>query len=313
MTRVLSMGRMKPSLAEALSTKYEAPTLPPPGPERDAWLRESGAEVRVLVSTGSTPVDAALLDRLPALEAVVNFGVGYDHLDVEAAHARGIAVSNTPDVLDDAVADTAVALVLDLLRGFTAADRWVRAGRWPSDGPYPLTRDVRGARVGILGLGRIGRAVATRLEAFGCVLSYHNRHRRDDVAYAYAGSPAELAAGVDVLVVAAAGGSGTVHLVDRPVLEALGPEGYLVNIARGTVVDQDALVALLCEGGLAGAGLDVFADEPHVPEELVGLENVVLLPHLASGTVETRAAMERLVLENLDRVLADGTLVTPVP
>jgi lactate dehydrogenase-like 2-hydroxyacid dehydrogenase len=167
--------------------------------------------------------------------------------------------------------------------------------------------------VGIIGLGRIGKAIALRLSAFGCSISYHNRHRLPDSPYTYASSPAELAKGVDVLIVAAAGGDGTRGLVDRQVLDALGSEGYLINIARGSVVDQDALVAALANGRLAGAGLDVFADEPQVPAELLGLDNVVLLPHVASGTVQTRAAMEALTLRNLDSYLATGELVTPVP
>jgi lactate dehydrogenase-like 2-hydroxyacid dehydrogenase len=172
---------------------------------------------------------------------------------------------------------------------------------------------VSGTRVGILGLGRIGQAIATRFEAFGCPISYHSRREVDGTSYAYAASPAELAAAVDVLVVATAGGAGTTRLVDRTVLEALGPAGYLVNISRGSVVDEEALVDLLTSGGLAGAGLDVFADEPHVPEALLSLDNVVLLPHLASGTVETRAAMEQLTLDNLATYLAQGKVLTPVP
>ncbi len=172
---------------------------------------------------------------------------------------------------------------------------------------------MSGKRVGILGLGRIGQAIATRFEAFGCPISYHSRSEVTGSPYTYAASPAQLAADVDILVLATSGGSGTQHLVDRKVLEALGPDGYLINIARGSVVDQEALVELLLEGGLAGAGLDVYAEEPTVPAELMDLDNVVLLPHLASGTVETRAAMEQLTLDNLDRWLADGTVLTPVP
>jgi lactate dehydrogenase-like 2-hydroxyacid dehydrogenase len=249
---------------------------------------------------------------LPNLGAVVNFGVGYDTTDVDAAAARGVLVSNTPDVLTDCVADTAVGLLIDVMRQFSASDRYVRAGRWPADGNYPLTRQVSNKRVGIIGLGRIGNAIALRLSAFGCVISYHNRRPVEGSPYEYVGSPVELARDVDVLVVAAAGGDGTRKLVSREVIDALGADGYLVNIARDSVVDEDALVDALVGGRLAGAGLDVFADEPHVPEALLTMDNVVLLPHVASGTIETRAAMEELTLRNLDSFLKAGTLVTPV-
>lgn len=309
---VLQVGPLKPSLATTLADDYAARTLPDTSAERAAFLAEHGADVTVIVTSGRAGVDAALMAALPNLGAVINFGVGYDTTDVDAAAARGIGVSNTPDVLNDCVADTAVGLMIDTLRQFSAADRYVRAGRWPVDGNYPLTRQVSNTRVGIIGLGRIGSAIAHRLTAFGCTISYHNRHRVPDAPYAYAGSPVELAGGVDVLMVAAAGGEGTRGLVSAEVLDALGPQGYLVNIARGSVVDQEALVSALRNGRLAGAGLDVFTDEPKVPEELFALDNVVLLPHVASGTVQTRAAMEALTLRNLDSFLTTGALVTPV-
>ncbi|MBG6095217.1 2-hydroxyacid dehydrogenase [Nocardioides sp. WG-D5] len=310
--RILQVGPLKPSLAATLTETYDALALPDDD-TRAAFLAEHGASIGAVVTTGRTGVPADLMAQLPALGAVINFGVGYDTTDVGAAAARGVLVANTPDVLTDCVADTAIGLAIDTLRGLSAADRFVRRGDWPRVGAYPLTRRVSGKRVGILGLGRIGRAIATRFEAFGCPVSYHSRREVPGSRYAYAASPAELAADVDILVLATSGGSGTQHLVDRTVLEALGPEGYLVNIARGSVVDQDALVELLLERRLAGAGLDVYTDEPEVPEELMHLDNVVLLPHLASGTVETRAAMEQLTLDNLDRWLADGTVLTPVP
>ncbi|BBX66654.1 2-hydroxyacid dehydrogenase [Mycolicibacterium psychrotolerans] len=309
---VLQVGPLKPSLAKTLADDYAARTLPDSTTERATFLAEHGADVTAAVTSGRTGVDAALMAALPNLGAIINFGVGYDTTDVDAAAARGIGVSNTPDVLTDCVADTAVGLMIDTLRQFSASDRYVRAGRWPVDGNYPLTRQVSNTRVGIIGLGRIGQAIAHRLSAFGCSISYHNRHRVQDSPYTYAASPAELAGGVDVLVVAAAGGDGTRGLVSAEVLDALGPQGYLVNIARGSVVDQDALVSALLNGRLAGAGLDVFADEPKVPEELFALNNVVLLPHVGSGTVQTRAAMEALTLRNLDSFLTTGRLVTPV-
>lgn len=309
---VLQVGPLKPSLERTLAEDYAAAVLPDSAAERADFLTRRGAEFTAAVTSGRTGVDADLMSALPNLGAVINFGVGYDTTDVAAAETRGVGVSNTPDVLTDCVADTAVGLMIDTLRQFSASDRYVRAGRWPVDGNYPLTRQVSNTRVGIIGLGRIGKAIALRLSAFGCRISYHNRHAIADSPYLYEASPLDLASNVDVLVVAAAGGEGTRGLVSREVIEELGPRGYLINIARGSVVDQDALVDALLNGKLAGAGLDVFADEPKVPEELFALNNVVLLPHVASGTEQTRAAMEALTLRNLDSFLATGKLVTPV-
>ena len=309
--RVLRVGPLKPSLMDTLVADYDALTLPD-GDEREQFLAEHGPSITAVVTSGRTGVDAALMERLPQLGAVVNFGVGYDTTDVDAATERGIGVSNTPDVLTDCVADLAVGLVIDTVRGLSSAERFVRAGRWPAEGNTPLTRQVTGKRVGIIGLGRIGSAIADRLTAFRCPVSYHNRNEIDGSPYVYACSPVALAESVDVLIVAASGGSGTAHLVDRAVLDALGPQGYLINVARGSVVDEEALIELLASGQLAGAGLDVFAHEPNVPDALLAMDNVVLLPHVGSATVETRAAMEALTLENLDRFLADGSLVTPV-
>jgi lactate dehydrogenase-like 2-hydroxyacid dehydrogenase len=311
--RVLQVGRLMPSLTQRLRDGFDASVLPDDPGERDAFLATHGAEITAVVTSGTTGMDAGLMTALPNLGAIVNFGVGYDTTDIDAAAAHGVSVSNTPDVLTDCVADTAVGLMIDTLRQFSAADRFVRAGRWPADGMYPLTRQVSNTRVGILGLGRIGGAIASRLSAFGCAISYHNRHRVADSTYAYVASLEELARNVDVLIVAAAGGDGTKGLVNREVLDALGAEGYLVNIARGSVVDEDALVEALTAGRLAGAGLDVFAHEPQVPEALLAMDNVVLLPHVGSGTVQTRAAMESLTLRNLESFLQTGHLVTPVP
>jgi len=306
---VLQVGPLKPSLTETLSTLYGAVTLPEDPATRAEFLDSHGAEVVAVVTSGRTGVAEPLMSALPNLGAIVHFGVGYDTTDVDAAAARGVGVSNTPDVLTDCVADTAVGLLIDVMRHFSAADRFVRAGQWPTTSMYPLTHRVSGRRVGIIGLGRIGSAIAKRLSAFGCTISYHNRSEKPDSPYAYVESPVELARDVDVLIVAAAGGQ---RLVDRDVLAALGPAGYLINIARGSVVDEAALVDALVNGRLAGAGLDVFADEPNVPSTLFALDNVVLLPHVGSGTVETRAAMEQLTLTNLDEFLASGRLVTPV-
>ena len=308
---VLRVGKFEPTFADELALRYDVPSLPD-GRERAQFLAEHAADIRVVVTSGQPGVDADTIAALPNLEAIVNNGAGVDAIDLEAAKRRGIGVSNTPDVLSDTVADTALGLILMTLRRFGAADRYVRAGRWARDGQFPYARDVSGLQVGILGLGRIGSAIAARLLGFDCAIAYHNRHPIEGCPYRYAESPARLAQSVDVLVVATTGDHRTRKLVDRTVLEALGPDGYLINIARGSVVDQEALVELLVGSGLAGAGLDVFADEPHVPAELVSLDNVVLFPHIGSATARTRRAMALLAIRNLDSYLDTGELVTPV-
>lgn len=308
---MLRVGELEPALEQELAARYDIAKLPD-GPDRAAFLAEHAAGVRVLLTWGPPGVDADTIAALPKLEAIVNNGAGVDLIDLEAAKRRGVGVSNTPDVLSDTVADTALGLILMTLRRFGAADRYVRAGRWAGEGRFPYARDVSGLQVGILGLGRIGSAIATRLLGFDCAIAYHNRRRIDGSPYRYAPSPVELAESVDVLVVATTGNQKTHKLVDRAVLRALGPEGYLINIARGSVVDQDALVELLAAGELAGAGLDVFADEPQVPAELCDLDNVVLLPHIGSATARTRRAMALLAIRNLESYLDTGELVTPV-
>lgn len=299
------VGTLRPELVARLEQDHRAREL------ADLSAAEA-ARARVAVTSGVWGVRAEHLDRMPALEAVVNFGVGYDATDVGEAARRGVVVANTPDVLTDCVADAAVGLVIDVMRGLSAADRFVRRGEWTAGRAPALARRVSGSRVGIVGLGRIGLAIARRLEGFGTTISYHNRRARTDVTYAYAPDVVSLAAASDVLVLAAAGGDASRHLVDSTVLDALGPRGFLVNVARGSVVDETALVAALEEGRIAGAGLDVFAAEPHVPEVLLGRDDVVLLPHLGSATVETRQAMADLVLANVAAYLDEGRLLTPV-
>ncbi|OBG28762.1 2-hydroxyacid dehydrogenase [Mycobacterium sp. 852002-51057_SCH5723018] len=308
---VLRIGGLEPTFADELAARYEIPALPD-GAQRARFLAEHAADIRVVVTSGHPGVDSETMTALPNLEAIVNSGAGVDAIDLEAAKRRGIGVSNTPDVLSDTVADTALGLILMTLRRFGAADRYVRDGRWARDGQFPYARDVSGLQVGILGLGRIGSAIATRLLGFDCAIAYHNRHRIDGSPYRYAESPVELAESVDVLVVATTGDHGTRKLVDRAVLEALGPDGYLINIARGSVVDEDALVESLAVGALAGAGLDVFVNEPNVPAELLDLDNVVLFPHIGSATARTRRAMALLAIRNLESFLDNGELVTPV-
>jgi lactate dehydrogenase-like 2-hydroxyacid dehydrogenase len=311
MPHVLRIGRLEPTFKEELIARYKIAELPD-GPTRAEFLAGRAADFRVVVTSGVSVVDADTIAALPNLEAIVNYGAGVDSIDLVSAHRRGIGVSNTPDVLSDTVADTALGLILMALRRFGEADRYVRAGRWARDGRFPYGRDVSGLQVGILGLGRIGSAIATRLLGFDCAIAYHNRHRIDGSPHRYAESVVELAESVDVLVVATTGDPKARHLVDRAVLEALGPEGYLINIARGSVVDQDALVELLAGGGLAGAGLDVFEDEPNVPAALRDLDNAVLLPHVGSATARTRRAMALLAIQNLETYLNTGELVTPV-
>jgi lactate dehydrogenase-like 2-hydroxyacid dehydrogenase len=310
-TTVLQVGEVPPPLAEALTAKYDALVLPI-GAGREDFLAEHGASVKAIVDAGQAPVDAELMGALPNLGAIIHYMDGYDTIDIDTARRLGIGVSNTADAVSDSVADVAVGLMLMTVRGFGAAERYARAGRWSVDGPYPLTQEVTGSRVGILGLGHIGSAIAHRLTAFNCVIAYHNRHELPGSGYRYAPSAVDLAKSVDVLVVATTGGKDAPPLVSRDVLEALGPDGYLINIARGSVVDEQALVELLAQGRLAGAGLDVVAHEPDVPQQLREMDNVVVLPHVGTATAQARAAMTALTLRNLDQYLTDGTLTTPV-
>jgi lactate dehydrogenase-like 2-hydroxyacid dehydrogenase len=278
----------------------------------DALLAERGADVRGLATGGHRRVDAALLDKLPNLQIVANFGVGYDSVDVDAATERGVIVTNTPGVLDDEVADTALSLLLMTVRELGQAERYLRAGRWAAEGPYPLTdMTVAGRKIGILGLGRIGEAIAQRAEPFRMTVGYHNRTEKD-VPYRYYPSLLEMARDVDTLVVVVPGNAATRHLVDAEVLQALGPDGVLVNVGRGTVVDEAALIGALKTRTIRAAGLDVYEDEPNVPQELIDLDNAVLLPHVGSASKPTRRAMGQLVVDNLTSWFADGRALTPV-
>ena len=261
----------------------------------------------------STRIDAGFIDALPKLEVIANFGVGYDAVDAAHAASRGVVVTNTPDVLTDEVADTTIGLLLNTLRELPRAERHLREGRWAREGNYPLTRlTLRGRKVGIYGLGRIGLAIARRLEGFGVDIAYHSRNRRDDVPYAYAPTLKELAESVDTLIVIVPGGAATEKAVDAEVLAALGADGVVINVGRGSTVDCDALVAALKDGTIAAAGLDVFPDEPNVPEALLALPNACLLPHVASASEHTRRAMADLVVDNLVAWFREGQALTPV-
>ncbi len=279
--------------------------------DREAFIGKVGPRVRGLVAGGQAPVDASLFDRLPALEIVSNFGVGYDLIDAGEAGRRGLVVTNTPDVLTEDVADLALGLLLAAVRQIPQSDRFLRAGHWPNR-THPLTGTLRGRTVGILGLGRIGRAIARRLEGFGVAIAYHGRRRQSDVAYAFHDTLLGLARAVDVLMVVAPGTAETRNLVDAAVLDALGPEGVVVNVARGSLIDEAALIDALQAGRIGGAGLDVFAQEPHVPAALTALDNVVLLPHVGSASHHTRRAMGMLVVDNLVSWFAGKGPVTPV-
>ena len=267
-------------------------------PDRTAFLKQHAPSVRGVATFGPMTVDGKFMDALPKLEIISNFGVGVDAINLDDAKKRGIIVTNTPDVLNEAVADTALALVLNTVRRFPHSEQHLRAGNWASRGPYPLTTDAGNKVLGILGLGRIGEAIARRAIACNMQIRYHNR-RKKDVPYPYDPDPVTLAKNSDVLMVVTPGGPETNKLVNAKVLDALGPQGYLVNIARGSVIDEPVLLRYLQEKRIAGAGLDVFADEPRVPPEFFTLENAVLFPHVGSATVETRKAMGDLQIENL--------------
>ena len=265
-----------------------------------------------VAGTGEAGVPRSLLSQLPHAKVVSVFGVGYDGVDVPAAIEHGIPVTHTPDVLTDDVADLAMGLVLSVGRTIPQADKFVRAGQWPN-GPIALARKVSGARMGIVGMGRIGKAIAKRASGFGMSIAYTARTEKTDSGYRFFASAAALAAQVDFLVVITPGGAGTHHLINAEVLKALGPRGFLINVARGSVVDEQALIQALQNGTIAGAGLDVFANEPNVPEALWTMGNVVLTPHMASATTETRQAMADLAFANMQAGISGQPLRTPVP
>jgi hydroxypyruvate reductase len=268
--------------------------------------------VRAVAGSGDSKVSADLIAQLPALELISVMGVGYDGVDVAAAQARGVMVTHTPNVLNDDVADLAIGLMLCAARQLPAADRYVRAGQW-LNAPMPLARKMSGARLGLVGMGRIGQAIAHRAHAFGMQIAYHTRTPKADVSYTYHADLLSLARESDYLVLITPGGAGTRHLVNAQVLQALGPKGILVNVARGSVVDEAALIEALEGGVIGGAALDVFEDEPRVPQRLMDLPQVVLVPHIGSATGQTRQAMADLAFNNLREHFAGRPVLTPVP
>ncbi len=311
--RLLLVGRTTPRVLAALEDAFVVDK----GAETadwDAYLAANGAAIEAVATNGHDGLKPEIMARLPNLKIISCFGVGYDAIDAKAAAARGIVVTHTPNVLNKDVANTAIALMLAVSRRIVRDDAYVRAGKWSGFGAAQLTQSIEGKKVGIVGLGRIGETIAHKLvAAFDCDIAYHTRRKRADVPWRHYADLVEMARDVDFLVVITPGGAATTKLIGRAVIEALGPEGTLINIARGSVVDEPELVAALLDGRLGAAGLDVFADEPHVPAELFPLDNVVLLPHVGSATVETRRAMGDLTVENLLRFFGEGKVTSPVP
>jgi hydroxypyruvate reductase len=280
-------------------------------PDQARLLREVGPRLKAIATDAFTGASTALLQQLPALKLIANFGVGYDRVDVAYAQKNGITITNTPGVLDDDVADLAMALMLSVFRRVAEADRFVRAGHWPREA-FGLARKLSGSKLGIYGLGRIGKAVAHRARGFDLQIGYHGRNAQPDEPHRYFDSLVELARWCDVLVVLVPETPDTRRSVNAGVLAALGAEGVLINVARGSIVDEPALVQALSQRRLAGAGLDVFANEPQVPEALWSMDHVVLLPHLGSATLDTRMAMADLVVRNLQAFFRGEPLLTPV-
>jgi lactate dehydrogenase-like 2-hydroxyacid dehydrogenase len=301
---------LMPTLDRRLAETYTIHKLPADASQRAAFLAAHAGEIEGLVTSAGNGFDAALIDALPKLRVISSFGVGTDKHDLPAAARRGIPVGYTPDVLNDCVADMAFALLLAIARRVPEADRYVRSGQWGAPGApgFPLGRQVSGAKLGILGLGRIGRTIARRASGFDMDVRYHSRRPVEGVAWQHEPEILELARWADFLVVITAGGAQTKHLVNDTVLDALGPKGYVINVARGSVIDEAALLRALQQKRIAGAGLDVFEHEPKVPPEFFTLDNVVLVPHIASATVQTREAMAQRVLDNLAAFFAGETM-----
>ena len=307
---ILSIGPFYPPSFESMERDFTVHKLWQ-AKDRTALIAEVGGRVRGIQTTGLNKTDVKLMDALPKLEIVACFGVGVDGVDLEAARKRGVVVTNTPEVLNECVADLAMGLTVATIRRISLGDRFVRAGSWLK-GPLPFTRKVGGKTMGILGYGRIGKAIAKRAEAFGMRIVYHGRKPQAEVAHKYYASLTGMARDCDVLMVICPGGAATYHLVNAEVLAALGHKGTLINVARGSVVDEAALVKALADGSLGAAGLDVFESEPRVPEALFAMDQVVLQPHVGSATHETRKAMGDLTVDNLRAHFSGKPVLTPV-
>ncbi len=310
---VLLIGAKKPVLVKGLDPKVTLHYLAD-AKDQDAFLKSIADKVRAIaIAYTANKLDATFMQKLPKLEQISSFGVGYDHIDAKWAGEHGIIVTNTPEVLNEEVADTALGLLLCTVREFPQAERYLRAGKWPQ-GHYPLTKaTLRNRTVGMAGMGRIGKAIARRLEAFGVPVVYHSRTPQKGVSYKYYPKLIDMARDVDTLMVIVPGGGATANMINADVLKALGPNGILINMARGSVVDEPALIEALRNRTIYSAGLDVFAKEPQVPRELVEMDNIVLFPHLGSSTEVTRAAMDQLVVDNILAWVAGKPPLTPVP
>ncbi len=308
---IVLTGPVMPLIRDGLEARFTVHKLHEIA-DKEAFFATKAQDIRGMVGgSGHGRIDGTLMQRFPNLGIVGNFGVGYDGVDAVWAGQHGIVVTNTPDVLTDEVADLAMGLLIATIRRLPQADAYLRQGQWLK-APFPLTASLREKTMGILGLGRIGSAIAQRAEAFGLKLAYHTRSPKPDVPYRYYGDLVEMARDVDILMVIAPGGAGTKGIVSRAVMEALGPAGTLINVARGTLVDEPAMVELLGSGKLGAAGLDVFDKEPHVPEALFPMENVVLLPHVGSGSHYTRNKMGQLVVDNVISFAEGRGPITPV-
>jgi len=311
---VLLVGQKKPVMINGLGPKVTLHCLAD-AKDPEAFIKEIGVKIRAIaIAYTANKLDAAFMQKFPKLEQISSFGVGYDHIDAKWAGEHGIVVTNTPEVLNEEVADTALGLLLCTVREFPQAERYLRAGKWAAQGHYPLTKaTLRDRSVGMVGMGRIGKAIARRLEAFGVPVVYHSRNPQAGVKYKYYSKLIDMARDVDTLMVIVPGGPTTANIINAEVLKALGPRGVLINMARGSVVDEPALIEALKNRTIYAAGLDVFAKEPHVPKELIEMEHIVLFPHLGSSTQATRAAMDQLVVDNVLAWSAGKPPLTPVP
>ena len=310
---ILLIGAAKPAIVQGLEPAFLVHKLIE-AKDQGAFLNDVAPRIRgIAIAYTSNKIDGAFMSRFPKLEIVSSFGVGYDHIDAKWAGEHGLVVTNTPDVLNEEVADTALGLLLCTVRELPQAERYLRAGKW-TEKAYPLTNaTLRDRTVGMVGMGRIGKAIARRLEAFGVPVVYHSRNPQAGVAYKYYPKLVDMARDVDTLMVIVPGGAGTKNLIDAEVLKALGPKGILINMARGSVVDEPALIKALQDRTILSAGLDVFVNEPRVPSELIAMDHIVLFPHLGSASAATRKAMDQLVVDNLKSWFSGKGPLTPVP
>jgi lactate dehydrogenase-like 2-hydroxyacid dehydrogenase len=309
---ILIYGPKKPLIERGLAERFDVQIVHSPD-DLAKLSPDQAANIRGMAITNLVKADGAMLKRFPKLEMVASFGVGYDHVDFRYAAEHNIVVTHTPDVLTDEVADTAIGLLIATLREFITADRYVREGRWAKQSYRLSPGSLRDRTIGIVGMGRIGQAIAKRLDAFGVPVVYHSRNPAAGVSHKHYPNLIEMATAVDTLIAITPGGASTLKMINAEVLKALGSRGVFINVARGSVVDEDALIAALQDGTIMAAGLDVFAHEPNVPEAFWAMDNVVLLPHIASASVATRNAMDQLVVDNLLNWFSGKPALTPVP